>query len=205
MLHPAAGAQPPRGRRTIVTIPYAQGNCSASSTSTWARLESVPTWITASSDAIRSWCDRRFDQGTVIEEVPVELDGTIRLARPPINFIQRIQCRPRTALIVSNTTADTAWIYMATTGDLASGLTITGMVLNWEVAGVVNSATVLYSGLADQRISTLATAIGAVDPSWSATADPVLGDWPISEIMDGLASKGAGVNDQPNSDLLPCL
>src|SRR6185437_8641612 len=105
---------------------------------------------------IRSWCNRRFDQSTVVEEVPL-IGGLIRLSWPPINYIQRIQCRPDVALTVSNAAADTAWIYPATTGDVAGGLTITGLVLNWEVSGAAQSSTITYADLADQKISTLAT------------------------------------------------
>jgi hypothetical protein len=133
----------------------------------------------------------------VVEDVQVELYGEIRLARPPINKIMRIQSYPLTALTVSNGTADTAWVYAATTGDLASGLTITGLTLNWISAGVVSTSTVTFSSLADQRISTLATAIDAVGSGWSATADPTLGDWPVSELLNTPEGAGAGPDDQP--------
>lgn len=196
---PAAGSQAAASPPDLITGPYA-AQLLAQLSLTEAQLEAVPTLITAASDAIRSWCNRRFDQGTVTEELPVvsggELDGVIRLSRPPINYIQRIQCFPSAALTVANTTANAAWIYPATTGDVASGQTITGLVLNWISGGVTSSSTITYA--AGQTINSLATAIGAVGSGWTATADTVLGAWPVTEIIDGLASKGAASGDEPD-------
>lgn len=189
-----ASAVPP----DLATIPYA-ARLLAKLNLTETELEMIPSLITASSNAIRSWCNRRFDQGTVVEEVPVinnggEMDGTIRLARPPINFIQRIQARPSVALTVSNGTADTAWVYQATTGDLLSQA-ITGLVLNWTSSGVLSSQTITYA--ANMTVVGLASAINAIGSGWSATSDNTYGSWPVTEIMDGLPSKGAGPNDEP--------
>lgn len=187
-----AAAIPP----DLITVPYA-AQLLAQLSLTEAQFEAIPTLITAASDAIRSWCNRRFDQGTVTEDAAVSLYGEIRLDRPPVNVIQRIQCGPRVALTASNATADSAWIYPAATGDQTIGVAITGIVLNWISAGAVSTSTITFADLADQRISTLATAIGAVGSGWSATADSTLGDWPISEIVNLQTGEGAGPDDQP--------
>jgi hypothetical protein len=189
---PTPGAQAAASPPDLVSIPAA-ARLLAQLGLGEPQWESIPTLITASSDAIRSWCNRRFDQGTVIEEVPIEYDGTIRLARPPINSIRRIQCRPQVALTVANATASAAWIDLATTGDVASGQTITGMILNWEAGGITSTQTIAYAN--NETITALAAAINAVGSGWTATADGVLGAWPVAEIMDGLASKGAGPLD----------
>jgi hypothetical protein len=192
---PAPQAQALAAPPDLVALPYA-AQLLAQLTLSEAQFEAIPTLVSASSDAIRSWCARRFDQGSVIEEVPVEQDGTIRLARPPINFIQRIQAVPQAALMVSNTSANEAWIYLTTTGDLGGGLTITGLMLNAVAGGVLTSTPVAYG--INETINSLASAILAVGSGWTATADSVLGLYPVAEIMDGVASKGATPGDQPD-------
>lgn len=197
---PVAGSQAAATPPDLVTLPYAV-RLLGSVQLTEPQWESVPDLISASSTAFRSFCNRSFTQATYIEELPVitgATAGTIRLRETPVNWIQRIQCRPTPALTVSNGTADAAWVYLQASGDASvwSNLTITGLVLNWESGGVVSNTPVVYSSLADQRLNTLASAIVAVGSGWTASA-PTLGNLPVSELMDGLASKGAGPADQP--------
>jgi hypothetical protein len=180
----------------LITIPYAAMMLRQIAL-TSVQLEQVPTLIASASSAWRRWCNRRFDQAVFIEEVPVEADGSIRLAQIPVNRILRIQANPTSALTVTNTTATSAWVNLATTGDASIGLTITGMTLNWESAGALNTNTITYTS--NQTIASLATAINAVGSGWNAVADSVLGLWPVTEIMDGLASLGASPNDTPDA------
>lgn len=192
---PAAGSQAAASPPDLVTGAYAAGLLQQLSLNA-AQLEAIPSLITAASNAIRSWCYRRFDQGTEVETVPVEWDGTIRLKRPPINYVQRIQSQPQRALTVANRTAVAAWIYPATTGDLGNQVT-TGLVLNWISGGITSQATITY--VANQTITALATAIGAAGGGWTAQADSYYGAFPVTEMFDGLASKGASINDQPTA------
>ena len=150
--------------------------------------------IAAASSLFRAYCGRQFTQGTYIETVPVQLNGTIRLREFPVNWVTRIQSLPVTALTVGNTTATSAWVSLAVTGDVYVGLTITGMILNWQSGGQTYSQTITYT--ANETISSLAAAIAAVS-GWTAEAESTYGDWPVTEIMDGEASKGAGSSDQP--------
>ena len=95
-------AASPAGPPDLVSIPYA-GQLLGQLNLNVAQLESVPTLITAASDAIRSWCNRRFDQGLVTETLPVELDGTILQAqrgRRSTGSKAVSSDRPRTALLV---------------------------------------------------------------------------------------------------------
>jgi hypothetical protein len=159
-----------------------------------AQLESIPPLIVAASNAIRSWCNRRFDQGIVVETLQAEYDGMIRLARPPINFIKRIQDQPQQALSISNGTANIAYVYPAATGDIATGQTIYGMTLESVTNGVLTSQIIPYLG--NPTIAALATTINSYANGWTASPDPTYGAWPVAELGFS-ASKGAGPNDQP--------
>lgn len=163
-----------------------------------AQLEMIPTLITSCSNAWQRWCNRLFLQNTYVETLPVELNGTIRLAQPPVNSIGRIQTYPQTALTVSNTAATSAWAQLAYTGDATSGQTITGLTLSWELNGAFNTTTLTFT--TNQQIAGLATVINAVGSGWSGIADQVLGLYPVTEILtdEGLVAIGCGPNDQPD-------
>lgn len=199
---PAAGSQAVASPPDLITLPYANRLLSAL-VLTPSQFEMIPTLITASSAAWRKWCNRRFTKQTTsavdqinVQVCEVELDGSIRLDEIPVNYIQRIQTNPTEAMVASNNTAATAWCYAATTGDVASGQAITGLVLNWESGGALNSTTITFA--ANETISSLASAISAAGSGWTATADSVLGAWSVAELIDLLASQGASPNDQPN-------
>jgi hypothetical protein len=186
------------GTFDLVTYPYAARILGSLSLSP-AQLEMIPTLITSCSAAWQKWCNRLFIQNTYVETLPVELDGTIRVAQPPINSIGRIQSWPQTALTVQNYTATSAWSQLAYTGDVTTGQTITGLTLSWELNGLFDSTTILFSSLANPQITSLATAINAVGSGWSANADQTLGLYPVTEILtdEGLIAMGCGANDQP--------
>lgn len=195
---PAPGSQDAASPPDLVTLPYAV-RLLGSLNLTAPQWEAIPDLITASSDAIRSWCHRDkygFEQQTVVEYPYVDFQsGLARLSLIPVNYVERVQGQRSLALSLSNSTADTAWAYAVTTGDLAGGQTVTGLSLNWEITGAQQSATITFSSLSDQRISTLATAINAVGNGWSATASTSYGDWPISELAGLLDSAACGPND----------
>lgn len=200
---PAAGSQAAATPPDLITLQYANrmlGSLNLNPT----QFEMLPDLVTTCSAAWRRWCTRRFNKQDATstdyiftEMCEVTLDGSIRLKEIPINYIQRIQTNPTLALTASNPTANSAWMYAATTGDIASGQTITGLVLNWESGGTTSSQTILFSSLATQAISSLASAISAVGSGWTATADPVLGQLPVTQLIDLDTSFGASPNDVP--------
>lgn len=159
------------------------------------QLAAVPAIITAASNAIQSWCNRTFAQATYIEDCPVELNGTIRLKNPPINQILRVQAQPTPVLTVTNpsTSVQNARCYFTVTGDAVAGQTITGLTLVSVSSGVATTTPIAFT--ANETIASLATAINAVS-GWSAVADPVLGLWPVTELIEGLIAQGAAIPDQ---------
>ncbi len=191
---PAAGAQAGPAIPDLITGSYASQMLAAIRL-TPAQLEQVPNLITSASYALRAWCNRRFDQGIRIEQCAVTLDGQIRLKSPPINQILRIQGSPATVLTITNpsTSVQIARAYFAVTGDVASGQTITGMTLTWVSNGVPSTATITYS--ANETVSSLASAIGAVGSGWVATTNTVNGAWPVTELQGGLIGQGCTTGD----------
>ncbi len=155
----------------------------------------VPTLITAASNAIQSWCNRTFAQAVYVEDCPIELDGTIRLKNPPINQILRVQAQPTPVLTVTNpsTSVQNARCYFTVTGDAVAGQTVTGLTLVSVSSGVATTTPIAFS--ANETIASLATAINLVS-GWVATADPILGLWPVTELIEGLIAQGAGNEDE---------
>ncbi len=160
-----------------------------------AQLAAVPTIITAASNAIQSWCNRTFAQAVYTEFCPVELNGTIRLKNPPINQITRVQTQPTSALTVQNpsTSVQAARCYLTVTGDAVAGQTVTGLTLVSVSSGVATTTPIAFTS--NETIIGLAGAINAVS-GWLAVADPVLGLWPVTELLEGLIAQGTGNQDQ---------
>jgi hypothetical protein len=163
--------------------------------------EYLPDCIGAASDLIRKGCNRLFYQSVFTETVPVALNGYVRLSQIPVNTVLRVQCSPAEALTVGNSTAATAWISAAITGDASGftgGPTVTGLILNAESNGSVTSTTITFSSLINQEISTLAAAINGVGNGWSASAGTGYGGWSIAELYDAIDGKGASPSDLPD-------
>lgn len=193
---PSAGSQAAAVPPDLVSLPYVAqllGNLSLSA----AQMECLPTLITAASNAVRKHCNRYFTVSTLIQMCPVELDGTIRLAAPPVQVMMRVQGNPATAISITNGTATSAWVSAQTTGNTyTNSLVVTGIVLNWQYGGITTSQPIVFT--ANETISSLANAVGTVGNGWAAVADPILGAWPVTEVYDFTYSKGAGPNDFPD-------
>jgi hypothetical protein len=159
-------------------------------------LNFLPSVITQASNLFRAYCHRQFNQGTYTEIVPVRENGTIRLRETPTNYLTRVQCAPQVALSITNGSADSAWVAVAATGDVTTttGLTVTGLVLNSVLSGVLTATPITFS--ANETIGSLATAIAGVGLGWGASA-PSYGAWGVTELFDLYGSKGASPNDQP--------
>jgi hypothetical protein len=200
---PAADNQADSLVPDLCTIPYTT-RLLARLNPTEAEWEMVPTLIAAASNALRAWCGRRFDRGTVIEEVPIviggSLDGYIRLARPPIHAIQRIESEPTEVLTVANTSAGSAWISAITAGDASTVQTLLGLTLNWIAAGIGQTLNVPFS--TTPTLGSLATAIAAVGQGWRATANASYATWPATAIIDATVGKGAGPDDRPDGSAI---
>jgi hypothetical protein len=181
----------------LVTVPYVAKLLSEIPLTT-AQWEALPDLISAASGAVRKWCNRNFTQANVTEDVAVELDGYCRLRAIPVNQVFRVQNQPGVALTVQNNIAQIAYIGWTMTGDIVGGQTITGMTAVSIANAVRTTQAVDYTSLPDQTINSLAEAIGALGNGWSALSDPVLGLYPVTEIIDGQTAKGACPLDTPN-------
>lgn len=198
---PAAGSQPLASPPDLVTGAFASSLLVGLSLNE-AQLESLPTLITSASNAIRSYCNRLFYRQTYTEIVPVALNGEIRLSETPINQIYRGQSMPEVALSIMNTTATSAWVSSQTTGGLyilgsgLSNLAVTGLILNWQANGVTSNQPIAYT--TNMTIGALATAISAAGNGWSAYDDVGFQEWPVTELFDTYAGKGASSQDLPD-------
>ncbi len=164
--------------------------------------DNIPYLVSAASQVIRRYCnDRFFTLSSFTESYPVALDGFVRLYQVPVNQVTRVQGQPQLALTVANTSSSVQYAYMAGTytgqynGYALNAQTLTGVVLTWAVNGVVSTSTITFTS--NETIATLAGLINAVGSGWTATADSVLGLWPVTE-LDGLnVSQGCGQSSTP--------
>ncbi len=179
----------------LITYDFAEGYCSVLGLTDTQR-DQLPYLVAGASMAARRFCqDRNFDQRTYAEFHNVSLDGVIRLLQPPVQIVQRVQGQPSLALTVSNmsTAVQAAQVYFAYTGTWqgysTSAETPAGLTLSSVASGVVTTSTVSF--VTSQTISALATLVNAVGGGWTATADSVLGLWPVTELDGGYVGQGA--------------
>jgi len=168
----------------LCTIPFARMSLAAY-TFTLAQLDFLPYAISVVSQAVKRYCgDNQFFQQTYTEEYDIFLDGTITLRQLPVNWIQRIQATPTTALTIQNTLsgATDAWVYFTQTGDDVNGLVVTGMTLNVIVGGVQTTTAVVFT--ANETIASFAAAINATGNGWNAIPDATYGAWPVTELIN---------------------
>ncbi len=187
----------------LISYDFAEGYCSVLGLTDTQR-DQLPYIVAGASMAARRFCqDRNFDQRTYTEFHAVSLNGVIRLLQPPVQIVQRVQGQPSLALTVSNTSTavQAAQVYFAYTGTWqgysTSAETPTGLILSSVASGVVTTSTVSF--VANQTITALATLVNAVGGGWTATADSVLGLWPVTELDGGYVGQGAAtgaINNQ---------
>ncbi len=183
----------------LITAGYASAGLAAAQLSA-AQIAFQPYAISAASNEIRRWCmDRDFTQGTYTEIYPVALDGYIRLNQIPVNQILRVQCQPQTACSIVNTdpSVQYAQALFAYTGDVATGQTVTGLMLNWTSNGTPSTTTILFT--TGMTINALAVLVNAVGSGWSASPDSILGAWPVTQIFTGWIGEGATTQSSPGT------
>lgn len=191
LLGPPLSSIPLAGLPDLITLNYAL-SALAIAPLTAAQTAFVPTAITAASNAIRRWCnDNPFTQQTLVEDLPVALNGYVRTSQVPVNQILRCQAAPEIALSIVNGLAQSAQVIFTTTGDVDSGQTITGIKLNWTTNGIPATQSITYS--LNETISSLAAAINAVGSGWSATVDTGYEQWAVTELFGGLTGQGAAL------------
>jgi len=154
-----------------------------------AQWESLSDLVAASSAAIRRWCNRDFDLRSYVKEYAVAPNGYVRLDQVPVAQATRVQCNPQTALTVTNPSASVqyATVRFAYTGDFTTQA-VTGLTLSWVVSGTQSTSTITFTS--GMTIAGAAALINAVGSGWSATADTVLGLYPVTELIDGTVAQG---------------
>ncbi len=169
-----------------------------------SQLDFLPYLISAASNSIRRWCfDRNFDLRTYCQIYPIALDGSVRLYQVPVNQVTRVQSQPQLALTVSNTSSSVqvAQVYFSYTGQAGgygtNAQVPTGITLASSSSGVASTTNLFFS--ANQTITNLAGLITAVGGGWTATADTVLGLWPVTELVGGYVGQAAGQNASPSN------
>lgn len=152
-------------------------------TLTSAQSTVLPQVTAAASRAIRRWCSRQFTYAQYDDLYTVNLDGQILLREFPVNSVSRVASAPATVLTVQNTDSSTnqrAQVALATTGDVDTGLTVTGLNLQRVASGTTTTNTLTFT--AGQTVQALATAINAIGNGWTATADATYSLWPVADL-----------------------
>jgi hypothetical protein len=190
----------------LITYDYCESAMSELALSDTQR-DFLPYLIGAASQAVRRYCfDRHFDLRTMTEQYPISQDGYVRLYQIPVNQVLRVQAAPQLVLTVTNNSSavQVAQAYFAYTGQAggygANAQVATGLTFNWINSGVLTTQTLNFT--TNQTIANLAAAINAVGSGWKATADPVLGLWPVTELDGGWVGQGCALSATPSDGAL---
>lgn len=151
-------------------------------------LADLPRVLTATTQAIRRYCNRNFTRVVRTKEFRPSQSGQIRLDEIPVNQVQRVAVGRTNALRVSGpSTAQLARVAFASTGDYDTGLVTTGLTLTSTTSGVTTTTTLLFATYT--TIGALAAAITTA--GWSASVTTGYSAWPSTELVGGEAGQGA--------------
>lgn len=178
----------------LITSQYATDMLALSGPLTAAQTTVLARLITAASEAIENYCNRRFARATVAEDCPVALDGTVLVRRPPINQVLAVRGTPTEVLTVrcTDAAATRASVRGTFTGDHATGRAWTGLELSRTASGVVTTSAPTFASNA--TLGALATAIGGTS-GWAATVASGYTGWPSSDLAlleQARSAKGVG-------------
>lgn len=157
-----------------------------------AELAQLPTLAANASSLIRKWCKRHFNRQTYDELYTVDPNSPLMLREFPVNAVVHLWSEPTEVLAVSNTSAavQRASAALATTGDVASGLVVTGLTLWWVASGVASSRAIAWTSLAPPTLASLAAAIAAVGQGWSATVAAGYESWAVADLRAPQGAQG---------------
>lgn len=155
-------------------------------------LADLPRIITAATETVRRYCCRNFTRATWTKEFRPNYKGVVRLDEIPVNQVLRIATgRDHAMQIVGPSIAQLARVAFSQTGDYATGITTTGVVLTSTASAVSTSTTLLFADY--PTLSALAAAIQAA--GWSCSLTPGYSSWPSTELVGGEAAQGALTGD----------
>jgi hypothetical protein len=136
-----------------------------------ARLQ---TLISAASEAIETWCGRRFALATYDQKLSGDESGSLWLDQYPVVSISRIAIARRRALTVINT--DTAGNQRATVQVKETGLVLTRVI---EGVIVVDDSV---TWAARPTIEAVASLVRALGNGWSAESVAAFAKWPSVDL-----------------------
>jgi len=140
--------------------------------------------ISAASYAIRRWTGRDFVQNTYDECYNGAGFSQMTLRQYPIiGPLARLAINPTPVLTISNTstTNQRALASLATTGDIDSGLTVSGFTLTAIASGVTTTdSSTLFATY--PTIQTCADHINGIGNGWKATVGQGYGGWASADL-----------------------
>ena len=148
-----------------------------------AQLAKLPDLAAAASRAVRVHCNRVFTSWTFDEVYTVRAPETrVTLRQFPVISIDRCLTNPAPLLEVWNLDpyATRASVALATTGDYASGFTVTGLSLSRWSSGARILTSVAFTG--GMTAAQLAAAVPLADATWNAQAADGMGLWAVSDL-----------------------
>ena len=109
---------------------------------------------------------------------------------PGESKVMRVRAMPTDALFITNNSPDVqvADAYFTQTGDVTSGLTVTGITLSQVSDGVSTPTNVPYA--TGMVLSDLVTLINAVGSGWGASTNTGFDSWAVTELMGGNDGQG---------------
>lgn len=160
---------------------------------TTGQLAFLSTAIINVSDAIRRYLgDRILTRTTLTKEFIPAQDGLVALDQLPVNKVTRVAGNRSTLFTIGayqNSCTDAA-VYFSSTGDYATGITYTGLTLDWTANGTEQTQTLLFATY--PTISPLAAAVQAVGPFGLTTQPtPQYQTWPSARLVGLETAQGA--------------
>lgn len=182
-------ATPGTATADLVSVPFVRAAL-ADLTLSVNQLEFLPTAVSMASDAVRQYCARWFTRRTTTQTYRPTYEGKFLVAEAPVNAITRLATGRTPALTVtaSSSSFQRATVGFSTTGDLATGLTVTGLNLVSTASAATTTTNLLFS-----TYTTLTSLASAIDGTsgWSAEVVGDFGLWGTDQLAGGTAYAGA--------------
>lgn len=182
---------------SLVDLSVATSELAASLPSDTSALQNV---LYAATRAIQRWSKRDFIEQPYVEYSSGRGYSSILLRQyPVVPSSLLVSVNPQVILTVSNTDSTTnqrAYAGLASTGDLDSGLTITGLTLVRIASGTKSTNTITFSSLSPPTIQSLANSINGIGGGWKATPASGYELWGASELYSEQSQMGCLSSNQ---------
>lgn len=149
-----------------------------------AEREMLPRLTASASKAIRRYCNRYFSTREWDELYTVKPPTTrVVLRQYPVSSVARLATNPTAAISITNTDAVTnyrATVQLVATGDVASGLTTTGVTLHRYASGVDHPTVISFDDVT--TVQDLADAVAAAANGWTAAVTTGMAGWALADL-----------------------